>query len=376
MLPLLILPYLDMDSIVTAISWAFVEDEHLGRPLVPILNTTNPAVIDMRGEVTAVLGECCINHREDLLCSGDVFAIYDQPDFFLVDHNEVAGGWQRDRQVANEKESPLGRATSMDFSIVGILDHHEDAGAFPKALPRIIEPCGSTSSLLVRYALDNDALAKRTRLHVVAKLLLQTIIFDTVNLTWRQRQVDFEAVHSLCNLLNLPQGTTGIIHQELDQAVSNTPEDFFGIYDLLHKDYKLYVHQGVLFYGIATLHLPFAQMIGPDAAKLDAWVSEVRRFMKDQHLEMLIMTNAFRRPNVVEHFQQLALFFAPSVPDHALSSLQRELQGRGADLQLLYEGPHYALYDQLNITISRKQLHPIAKLFMHSLSPISNTISD
>lgn len=367
-----------MDSIVTAISWAFVEDEHFGRPLIPILNTTNPAVIDMRGEVKAVLGEYGINHREDLLGSGDIFAIYDQPDFFLVDHNEVAGGWQRDRRVAHEEGDQLRRATAMmDFSIVGILDHHEDAGSFPKALPRIIEPCGSTSSLLVRYALEHNTVpAKRSRLHKVAKLLLQTIIFDTVNLTWRQRPVDCEAVQSLCNLLDLPLSATEALHQELEKAVRETPEDLFGIYDLLHKDYKLYVHRGVLFYGIATLHLPFAQMIGEDAANLNAWVSEVRRFMRDQHLEMLIMTNAFRRPNVVDHLQQLALFFAPSTPETALSRLQDELQGRGANLQLLYEGTRYALYDQLNITISRKQLHPIAKLFMHTLSLNDSTTSD
>lgn len=353
-----------MDSIVTAIAWAFVEREHLGRPLVPILNTGNPAVIDMRGEVKAVLGECGVDHGRDLLCVGSVFAAYSRPTFFLVDHNEPAGGWQRYCQGKGQASREHGEG---DYAVVGILDHHEDSGCFPEALPRVIEPCGSTASLLVQHELGSGLPSKQARLQAVARPLLQTIIFDTVNLTWRQRPVDCGAVRSLCHLLDVPPDTTDAIHQGLERAVSDTPESHFAIYDLLHKDYKLYVHQATLFYGIATLHLSFAQMVGEDAAGLSVWANEVRRFMRDQRLEMLIMTNAFRRPGIADHLQQLALFFAPPAPAHALCSLYGELQERGANLRLLHEGPDYALYDQLNITISRKQLHPIAKAFVQRL---------
>jgi inorganic pyrophosphatase/exopolyphosphatase len=273
----------------------------------------------------------------------------------LVDHNELSGRWYR-------------KYPDLKSRVCSIIDHHEDAGHFLDAVPRIVKVCGSTASLIVEMAKNGEM---TERLEQLARLLLQTIIFDTVNLTWRHKPIDVEAVQTLSSsFLKVKQEGTKVMH-ELEEAVALVPEDGFDIYDLLHKDYKLYVHypkNSVIYYGISTLHIPFSVMLGSDNKNLDKWMESVQRFMADEDIQLLLMTNAVRERGSAAHSQQFAIF---SNPKHSalVTKLYELLQSKDVGLELIISGANFALYNQHNITISRKQFHPITRAFMATQFP-------
>lgn len=59
----------------------------------------------------------------------------DQIAFVLVDHNNFrVEGFSRD-----------------SIRVSGIIDHHVDEGLYRNAVPRVIEPCGSCTSLVIKH---------------------------------------------------------------------------------------------------------------------------------------------------------------------------------------------------------------------------------
>ncbi|PJF18235.1 hypothetical protein PSACC_01937 [Paramicrosporidium saccamoebae] len=247
----------------------------------------------------------------------------------LVDHNEPSGRWHR-------------KYPGLKPRVCSIIDHHEDAGHFLDAVPRIVKVCGSTASLIVEMA-KNGKMTER--LEHLARLLLQTIIFDTVNLTWRQKPIDIDAVRILSSsFTQVQQEGTNVMH-ELEEAISSVPEDRFGIYDLLYKDYKLYVHHpknSVIYYGISTFHVPFSVMIGTNNENLDSWVGSVQRFMADEDIQLLLMTNSIRERGSTTHSQQFAIFSKPENPA-IVAELYELLQSKDVRLELIVSGANFAL---------------------------------
>lgn len=315
----------------------------------------------MRGEVQAVLHQQGIECNE-LIVLDEVFAHAAKNcsalHLVLVDHNELSGRWRR-------------KYPQVPVVVEAIVDHHADAGQFPEASPRIITTCGSTTSLLVHQTahanLDGRHSSVMDRLKELAPLMLKTIIFDTVNLTWRQTLVDEEAVQKLQLLLASEAPLADSIMQELRDAVEAVPESSFGIFDLLYKDYKLYFCHSPstgrdIYYGISTLHLSFESMMHmTNHDSIRAWHEEVRRFMESEEIELLIVIDAIYKEGASSHSQQLGLF----TPDHVmLQQLTSCLQDKKCALSPIYEGDTFALYNQANIAISRKQFHPIMKDFM------------
>lgn len=326
--------------------------------LIPCINARHKSnILGMRGEVQHVLKENGLNER-DFVYIDQVFARCQNPQLFLVDHNEIAGPWKR---------FYLGEG--IRFIILGILDHHKDAGCYKDCVDmRRIEVCGSTATLLVDTVLEEGDPERIFRLNQIAKPLMQTILFDTVNLTWRQTEKDIKAVKYLEGLL-----CCGDLFSELELAVQKIPENSLGVYNLLHKDYKLYEHissSGPLYYGISTIHLPLKSMI--ENSSIDQWSAKVRKFMDEQGLHLLLLTIAYRITGIECHLQELAIFVRRPADLPALHGL---LQSNDAQLLPMddYSSSStdfiFACYKQANITISRKQLHPISKEFMSAHYP-------
>lgn len=318
--------------------------------MIPFMNTERPSVMAMRGEIVSVLGALSVTLK-DLVYFGDVFSRASSGlDLALVDHNELSGRWR--------KRYPGIRS----LNVLSILDHHQDARQFLDARPRTITACGSTATLLTLQVVEEGDPIRLQRLDHISGALLKTIVFDTVNLTWRQTELDRQAVALLSNR---GQVDTRLLMDALEDAIDATPESNFGIFDLLGKDFKLYSYgatdNNVIYYGISTLHISFEDMFS--SQPLPVWEAEVRRFMEEEDLVVLLMTNAMREKGASTHRQQLAICTQNPAMHRELVDI---FDGRQLGLLEIHSSSTLSLHDQTNITISRKQLHPILKEYLAS----------
>jgi exopolyphosphatase len=103
----------------------------------------------------------------------------DPADLLFIDDLDLGGMLTQGAKLAlvdhNRPETTLPLAV---HQVMAILDHHEDTGAFPKASPRIIEPVGSTATLVAERLCRGMDPVDRT----AALLLLGAILLDTGNL--------------------------------------------------------------------------------------------------------------------------------------------------------------------------------------------------
>lgn len=308
-----------------------------------------------------MLGECGLN-TADLLLMDKVFtkarATGSTLKLVLVDHNEMSGQWHR-------------KYPDVKFKVISIIDHHDDAGLFKDASPRIISTCGSTASLIHKHADSVDDEQVRRRLEDLTLPILRTVIYDTVNLTWRQRPIDEQVVEELGrkfahSIATDPKSIGRQVMTELEEAIESAPETDFTTFELLYKDYKLYRHQSdsgnMFYYGISVLHLPFEQLLGSDHERLQSWTDQARRFMKAEELDILLMNNSIRSKGETAYYQQLAIFVLPKYVG-LVDKIRDMLQANGAGLSKVASGEDFGLYEQADYLITRKRLHPLAKTF-------------
>ena len=334
----------DLDSVVSAIVFAFLFNRRYhGRVLVPFVNTPRHTVLCMRGEVMHVLGALDIGVA-DLLFLDDVLASDTTTfDVYLLDHNQLSTRWQH-------------MASCLQPRVLGILDHREDAGLFVDASPRIITPAGSCASLVADLALHDTAAWSAA----VANMLLATIVFDTVNFTWRTTPRDVATAAQLWALVHqqssaepeLLAGRTRPLYEQLCRALIDESQFAFG--DLLYKDLKVCLHKRraghVLLYAVAVLHLDDLQH------SMDR--AQVAAFLAREDAAMLLIINVVGRG--YERRQQLGVQFAKGMeqePEHVFAFLQE----KQCDLDTTSVS---FICEQRNLEISRKQLQPYLREYL------------
>ncbi|KAJ3023990.1 hypothetical protein HKX48_008604 [Thoreauomyces humboldtii] len=234
----------DLDSVVSAVSYAFLESTRQERraagpvteylPVVGIpradfaLRTECPYALNTGYPDTDITPHLTFLDEIDL----DALHSASRLRLVLVDHNQLAPSLRR-----------------FETSVVGILDHHVDEGLHPEADPRVIEPVGSAATLVAeqwKLAAADDVQPESG----LALCMICAILIDTVNLKeeyGRVTKADRRAVdyllpfarageHSVAStavgddafLTNLYQG---VYHAKV--SISNLSS-----YDLLRKDYK------------------------------------------------------------------------------------------------------------------------------------------
>lgn len=210
---------LDLDSVCCAIALALHLSALRNKLHVPVVNASKD-IVAMRGEVLHVLSIFKLT-LSDLLFIDDVSHLLHTGtlDVFLVDHNEVCLVWKRKGFRCN---------------LIGILDHHADAGKHLDVDPRIVEPSSSCASLLV------------TRLVICHPLLWYPLIWDSMNLTYRMTPIDLQAAERLHSIVNTSGADTW---KELERASASLPERNIPLSLLLLKDFKLF-RTGTEYYGI------------------------------------------------------------------------------------------------------------------------------
>ncbi|KAL8798193.1 MAG: hypothetical protein Q9182_006866 [Xanthomendoza sp. 2 TL-2023] len=313
----------DLDSLTASILYAYIRSsaspQNAFTPLyIPLLNI--PAKdISLRPEFKAVFHHANIEiphlvTLDDLPKNSDSELKPENTRMILVDHNNLQG--------------ELGRLYGS--RVHGVVDHHEDEGTVisdTEPEPRVIEKCGSCTSLVVRTlksawdassdgsslssggahaqgdSVMNDAYMIRTWDAQVAKMALASILVDTANLTAENKveKADTEAVKYLEAKINLsPQDAKhwdrSKFYNEINAAKRNI--DDLNLQDILRKDYKQWTENNLKL-GIASVVKPLdfivekaiAQSTSED--KESEFVTAIGDFMADRNLTLFaIMTTS------------------------------------------------------------------------------------
>lgn len=314
----------------------------------------------MRGELIWLLDQLDLA-SDDLLFKDEVLDKcssegQNEMDLFLVDHNELSTGWKLSHP-------------SMMYNVRAIIDHHADANQFLDAEPRIVKTCGSNASLLLDFLSKDSEISER--LDEVKNLLASAIILDTVNLSWRETDLDIQWASEIYT--GRPDTSKEVVQEICKPIISNfdsclIPETNFKFYDLLYKDYKLYSLEGRdFYYAISTLKTSFQTFIETEfEGSVEKMIEVIHQFMHKEQIKLFCITLAVREPNSYNFYQQFGAFTLKS-EDVNISQLVEHIRNSGALLEPITCGPNYSLNMQNNPNVSRKQLQPFIQTYLKSL---------
>ncbi|KAL9009312.1 MAG: hypothetical protein Q9173_005651 [Seirophora scorigena] len=313
-------------------------------------------------------------------------------EWVLVDHNALQGA--------------LGERFA--HRVRGAVDHHEDESVVPKdAEIRVVEKCGSCTSLVVRTVRDeweeaaaeeeeeeeggaDGALVEDVRVWdaQVAKMALASILIDTANLTaeGKVELADRDAVAFLeAKITSSPKDSAGwdrgAFYKEIEAAKADIGG--LGFRDILRKDYKQWTEKG-LELGISSVVKPIEFVArkalegtanGEDAET--EFVTRVGDFMAERNLTVFALMTAFTI-SPEEHFQRELYVQALSAGHAAANRFAEEatgelglgdlaveiLQGMPGAMRPEGEGPWRKVWRQRETWKSRKQVAPLLRRAM------------
>lgn len=347
----------DLDSLCSAIVLAYMRTHTPPHTLhIPLSNLPRED-LSLRPEMTAALGHAG-------LAPSDLLTLSELPDlgklsthWLLVDHNAPTG--QLREQHGSE--------------VIGCIDHHADEEYVVKdASSRVVEPCGSCMSLVVRDAkaawkvlashdrVSKDAAAEDDKL---AKLALAPILIDTVNLTSEDkvRPPDTEAVQFLEDLIQDETFDRTRFFDDITAVKSNISQLNFR--DIFRKDYKEWQDKGLKL-GISSVVQSLDYLISDvGSGKDDDFLAEFGKWAEERSLDIAsIMTTSHDEEG---RFQRELVFWGAS--DGGAAVLSRFTNGSAGKLDLEAWGggrldtEARKAWKQKNLAASRKQVAPFIR---------------
>lgn len=326
----------DLDSMASAVACGYFLTGPApdgGAPFVPLINVPR-ADYKLRTEAVFLFDAVGIGpERLTFIDELDLDALRagGELELVLVDHNVLAAG-----------------QAALADAVIGIIDHHKDEGVHPGLALRVIEPVGSAATLVAGAVLGKDAARVEPGL---AKLLLGTILLDTVNLDPQAQRATAKDIAVAAQLESICSTDRPALFERLQFEKFNVAA--LDTADLLRKDYKA-CRLGEVRCGIASVLLPVARWLDkdPDLA------ASLATFATAHDLDLLLAMNActdpeFRRELVVwaedEALRARVLDFLRA-SDLGLAPIDHEDAPRT---------PEVALFSQANAAISRKKLQPL-----------------
>ena len=313
--------------------------------------------------------------------------------WILVDHNKLQG--------------ELGKRYAS--KVHGVIDHHDEEEVVPADTdpePRIVEKCGSCTSLVVRYcraswdnssssALSSDAAHGQDEAAIddraitqgwdaqIAKMALASILIDTANLTapGKVADVDKEAVEYLegkirTSATHAKSFNRDDYYDEIDNAKKDI--DSLTLSEILSKDYKQWTESG-LHLGMSSVVKPLDYLVKKADTDSNVHVEgELRQFMDERDLAIFaIMTTStsadgdFIRELLV---QARNSGFQPSqhFAERAISAFQlEEIEVKGIPTQSVPGSNQVSrkIWLQRDVSKSRKQVAPILRESMRGNPP-------
>lgn len=325
----------DLDSMASAIVYAYLmtagEQDKTIIPLIPIPR----ADFKLRTEAVYVFGQAGIDLNNlvflDELNIEEVMQRV--TGLVLVDHNRLSCSLDQYKD-----------------KVAIILDHHSDENLYPHVSKRVIEPVGSTATLVGEKLFTHHSDLIDAHL---ALLLCGTILLDTVNMdpaAGRVTSKDEKIADSLMQFCPLGRE---LYFNRIQKAKFNTID--LCSFDLLRRDYKKFQF-GKILCGIASVLLPLTQWGQKDRALCLEFESYAQR----QSLDLLLSMNAY---SVLGFNRELAVYCTdPYLHDNLIEFFQeKKLELTPVKLKDQTSCPKgkISFYRQGNLGISRKKLSPL-----------------
>ena len=269
--------------------------------------------------------------------------------------------------------------------------------------PRVVEKCGSCTSLVVRQckpAWDsisssslstgaahgqgevavNDSAVTQVWDAQVAKMALASILVDTANLTapGKVEQVDQDSVDYLEAKIQLSSKDAAtwsrdLYYKEIDEAKRNISS--LSLIEVLIKDYKGWTESGAKL-GISSVVKPLDFLVQKASEeKLSSFEEQLQQFMDDRDLSVFaIMTTStsskgeFQRELLVQA-RSSASSSAINFAEQGVSDFQLEdLNIKGVSTQDKPGQYWRKVWLQKDLSKSRKQVAPLLRKAMTSLN--------
>ncbi|QLQ79991.1 hypothetical protein HG537_0C06400 [Torulaspora globosa] len=207
----------DFDSVMCAVAYAYCSyQNNPDEVLVPVIGISREE-LSLRRDVTRALARA--NVEEDHL-------------FFLEDLKLLREKYGSVRAVlVDHNELELGAEHYVD-QVIGVIDHHKDAGLYPEVEPRIVRTAGSCSSLVINYW--RNIVTDPSLIKDAALLCSGAGIIDTSNFTQRVEDLDRQACQFYSSLF--PELDMDSLYKQIKHDKDDL--DGMSIAEILKKDYK------------------------------------------------------------------------------------------------------------------------------------------
>lgn len=300
----------------------------------------------------------------------------------------------------NKLQGDLGDQYSSE--VLGVIDHHEEENAVPQKTdsePRVIEKCGSCTSLVVRecksawdsisssslstgaahgqgeVAVDDSAVTQVWDAQV-AKMALASILVDTANLTapGKVEHVDRDSVDYLEAKIQLsPKDAKSWNRDRYYKDIDEAKRDIssLSLTEVLIKDYKGWTESGTKL-GISSVVKPLEFLVQKAGEEnKSSFEDQLQHFMDERDLSMFaIMTTSTSSEG---EFQRELLLQARSsssssaikFAEQGASDFQLEILNiKGVSIQDK-PGQHWKkVWLQKDVSKSRKQVAPLLRKAM------------
>ncbi|KAL5341225.1 hypothetical protein BJX70DRAFT_62660 [Aspergillus crustosus] len=411
-------PSADLDSIVSALVYSYFAHNRVPRdsprPHVPLVNLDNvPAGSELRRlrpEFIKALQLSRLDARqtselESLSLKEHFLTVSDfsnqlqqadseaqlQADSVLVDWNALP---------IRSSENRTGKGSlpglSVEFTVLGCIDHHTDEGFLPPIatmLPNSVEPTGSCTSLVVT-ALEQMGLWQKSKPvseneEQLAKLALSSILIDTTNLTNKDKVTSIDT--SACDFLR-PKATSTDASWDANQFYKEIYEtkqnslDLLTVDEILGRDYKEWAEkptrhtdQAPLQIGICSVVKSVPWMVRK-AGNARNFLDNLKAFAYERELDVVAVMTAFSSADGDQFSRELLVY---GLNDRGVKTLEAFVSEVSSQLGLVewysLDGDDRAqdikdtlhsagdsplwtrLWVQTNVAKSRKQVAPLIR---------------
>ncbi|KAK5991317.1 Putative exopolyphosphatase [Cladobotryum mycophilum] len=343
----------DLDSLCSAVICAYIRSNSPPHTLHIPLSNLPRADLALRTEMTDVLKHAGLV-PEDLLTLSELPDLKpEETQWVLVDHNALTGELKK-----------------FQNQVVGVVDHHVDEKVTKDdVVPRVIEPCGSCTSLVIseyRSAwdafppLDKDDSTAATEDDRLARLSLAPVLIDTINLTEESKVKEKD-------LLAVDYLESKILDKHFNQKaffdeVTAVKEDIskLSFRDIFRKDYKEWEEAGLTL-GICCVVQNFDYLLDK-AGEPGVLIKDLADWAEERKLDVVsVMTTS----NPGGEFQRHLLVWG--VTDKGLEAAYKFPEiGKRLQLEqwrdgLLDDGKKRLAWRQKDLTSSRKQVGPLLR---------------
>ena len=355
----------DFDSVASVLAYSFfcyLSNPRNANPIVPVVNLNKN---DLKIRKDIVLGLQRVHITEDQLFFLEDLRRWKQTntsiEAVLVDHNEVV----------NEAKSCIDK-------VIGVIDHHLDAGLYQDAEPRIIQVCGSCTSLVFKYWYERISKLIDTGgegVQDVILLSLGALLLDTANFKQKVEKIDRDTMAIYERLM------PDINRTQLFKELKKAKKDISGlsVKQVLMKDYKQFEFTCPKAGGSSTVKIGISSLVKcidklyDIYDGIDPFRNQCIAFREERNLDALMLmcswtdnNDIFRRQLVSvpsDNSRNLVVEAIKNVRDQ----LNLEVATLAATSTQSKTPDDYTTFEQLNTKASRKQVVPLLKQAFETL---------